>query len=171
MDQNGSKYIKIISLEILAVWCHFESRFLYNRATIRQGSSSFPFSLSFSFSSQSLGSPQRTGAEVRRWCHSWSLFIRFFLISPFEEPQTKIQEWDCYQHIRHRKAVSKLLDSEDPESESESEPFSWGENWVPTASAWLRRLCCSSCLDMNLVILYEHNTGILCVRHHGNTMP
>jgi hypothetical protein len=90
----------------------------------------------------------------------------FFLISPFEEPQTKIQEWDCYQHIRHRKAVSKLLDSEDPESESESEPFSWGENWVPTACAWLRRLCCSSCLDMNLVILYEHNTGILCVRHH-----
>jgi hypothetical protein len=70
MDHNGSKYIKIISLEILAVWCHFESRFLYNRATIRQGSSSFLFSLSFSFSSQSLGSPQRTGADVRRWCHS-----------------------------------------------------------------------------------------------------
>ena len=86
MDHNRSKYIKIIFLEILAVWCHFESRFLYNRATIRQGSSSFLFSLSFSFSSQSLGSPQRTGAEVRRWCHSWSLSIRFFLISPFEEP-------------------------------------------------------------------------------------
>ena len=114
MDHNRSKYIKVIFLEILAVWCHFESRFLYNRATIRQGSSSFLFSLSFSFSSQSLGSPQRTGAEVRRWCHSWSLSIRFF--------------WS--PHLKsHRKAVSKPLDSEDPDSESESEPFSWGENW------------------------------------------